>query len=301
MNLKQRSLGVLLLCLIVLRLAQGQGEQYRELPSAVSHLITELPVGSVLSQKLQAGQYGSGVEQVYMAKMRKLNVKRALFEVRGVWRNNNLEDSRIVRRLYFGKYDGPSAQIVDRQRLMELRAGGLEALLDQAALGQAKAGHFVALKAPEPSQVYSVQEFFDNPWLPDLRTPVSQLGKSAASPLLLAASEGDVLTVMTQLQHLRPSPKELNGPLFLAVTYRYENSSVIEALVRAGADVNARGYEDKTPLMMAINSPLNIQVLLHIGVRVNDRDSYGNTALKLAKEGHQLQSAELLEQAGGCE
>jgi len=270
-----------------------------------SSVLNELPLGSDLRQRLVAGQHGDRIESPYMKEMRNARVKRALFEVAGVWTHDGLKSLSVVRRLYFDKYDGPYAQVTDPARSAEIKSSGLENLLDQVALQRAKAtGLFTlhGLKGSPPWKVYGFQEFFDNGTLPEMWTPLSQfIGAQQRHPftdLIMASSMGDMQSVKHLLDQNTYSHKELNGALFEAVGCGYDNSAIIEALLHAGADVNARGYEDRTPLMMAIDKPLNLEAVLRAGANLNQRDRYGNTAFKLAKQNSRLRAIEILRASG---
>jgi hypothetical protein len=263
----------------------------------------ELPLGSDLRQRLDAGQHGDGMDRPYMRAMREAHVKRALFEVAGTW-TKSLHSLTVVRRLYFGKYDGPSAQVTDSTKLAEIKRSGLEKLLEQVALERAKTTHLFSLhgsKEPPPWRVYGFQEFFDDPILPEQRTPLFPSDESQLRPfpeLITAASIGDVLAIQDLLRENRHSQAELNGALFQAVRCEYDNSAVIEMLLHAGADVNGRGYDNRTPLMVAIDKPLNLQAILRAGANLNKRDRYGNTAFKLARQGNRARAMELLRASG---
>jgi hypothetical protein len=244
-------------------------------------------------------------EEPYMKAMRNARVKRALFEVAGVWAHDGLKSLSVVRRLYFERYDGANAQITDPNRSGEIKSNGLESLLDQLALQRAKAGGLFTLhgvKGSPPWQVYGFQEFFDNGTLPERRTPLSQLyeGKRRHpfTELIMGSSIGDLQGVQHLLEQNQYSREELNGALFQAVRCDYDNSAVIEALLHAGADINARGYDGRTPLMMSIDKPLNLEAILHAGPNLNQRDRYGNTAFKLAMQNRRSRAIEILREAG---
>ena len=86
------------------------------------------------------------------------------------------------------------------------------------------------------------------------------------------------------------------APLFAGV-----GEEVIDALVRAGADPNARVTPDgATPLSVAANiGRVNeARALLARGARVNERDGEGATALLLAAERGHIAAVELLLAAG---
>lgn len=98
------------------------------------------------------------------------------------------------------------------------------------------------------------------------------------------------------------SQKELNDALIGAVTNYYDNSDVIVALLEAGADVNARdSHFSQTVLMFSLDRVIHIPVLLERGADVNAKDPYGNTVLKMAREGGLREAAQLLQRAGAHE
>jgi len=268
-------------------------------------IANELPLGSDLQQRLVDGQRGDMIERPYMKAMKDARVKRALFEVSGIWTHDGIKSPNIVRRLYFDKYDGSYAQITAPERLAEIKSSGLEKLLDEVALQRVKAADLFTLhglKGRSPWQVYGFQEFFDNPILPEQRTPLSQADvtqqRQPFAALIKASSIGDIQDIKHLLKQNTYSPKELNGALFQAVRCNYDNTAVIEALLHAGADINARGYDDRTPLMMAIDKPLNLEAVLRACPNLNQRDRYGNTAFKLAKQGNRGRAVELLRASG---
>jgi ankyrin repeat protein len=50
--------------------------------------------------------------------------------------------------------------------------------------------------------------------------------------------------------------------------------------------------------MMAIDKPLNLEAVLRAGANLNQRDRYGNTAFKLAKQNSRLRAIEILRASG---
>src|SRR5713226_208184 len=90
----------------------GARPNMSQLPPA-GQLVNELPPCSVLREELERGVHGDGVDKPYMARMRAQGVRRALVEVRAVFRRNQAESAHVVRRLYFRQFDGADAQISD--------------------------------------------------------------------------------------------------------------------------------------------------------------------------------------------
>ena len=89
-----------------------------------------------------------------------------------------------------------------------------------------------------------------------------------------------------------------------------EGASIVELLVRTGADVNARandGAQD-TPLLCAVENYLEVEdreeaaliirVLVHLGADINLADARGNTALVLAATHNQPDLIRLLLELG---
>lgn len=58
-----------------------------------------------------------------------------------------------------------------------------------------------------------------------------------------------------------------------------ERVEIIEMLIKAGADVNARGRIGQTPIFYAIFTPGAVKPLLKAGADINARDSFGDTTL----------------------
>ena len=76
----------------------------------------------------------------------------------------------------------------------------------------------------------------------------------------------------------------------------------IKAAIRTGADVNARGKDDWTPLMFAAmhnESPEVITVLLKAGADVKAKSKEGRTAFECAQEYTKLKGTDVLLKLGG--
>jgi ankyrin repeat protein len=89
-----------------------------------------------------------------------------------------------------------------------------------------------------------------------------------------------------------------------------EGASVVELLVRMGADVNSRANDSDhdTPLLCAVENYLEIEdreeaaliirVLVHLGADINIANAHGNTALVLAATNNQPELIRLLLELG---
>lgn len=219
-----------------------------------------------------------------------------------------MEKVRIVRRLYYKQFDGPDAQITDPAALTAIANSGLEAVLDEAVIARVQQAHLFAgidrwaglgqiggwRWRLSGAKIYGSTELFANHWLhgftPDLVSP----GKYA-DDIAHAASVGDVIQISKLLRTRQYSEAELNRALNFAVMSLWDNTPAIALLIRAGADVNAKFGDDYTPLMLTYESSCNVPILLEHGARVDDRNKWGQTALDLAVERHDIVAMRLLE------
>jgi hypothetical protein len=291
-----------------------------EIPPQVQQLLGEIPACSRLHELLERGEYGDGIDQPYMQAMRKEGVQRVHFFFTGTLRGRNVEKPLIVRRLYFEKYDAPNAQITDETALKRLQDSGLEAMVDQVALDRVRKAPFLEafdidgidwarlfgidwaelLHIHRHRQWYAYVELFSSPWLLELRTRVHPLGKDLF-PLTIPVINGDSIEVERLLRESHFNQSELDGMLFAAAGGLYDNTAVINLLIKAGANMNAGGDEGKTPLISAFRNPCNLVALLKNGADVNARDDGGETALKRARDRKNLEAIRILEQAGARE
>ena len=91
---------------------------------------------------------------------------------------------------------------------------------------------------------------------------------------------------------------DYHTPLHFAVLEK--NSKVISVLCEAGANPGASNAYHRTPLHMAASMGAggSISALIKSGTRLNPMDSAGDTPLDVAKNGHFCYAIELLEKAG---
>ncbi len=124
---------------------------------------------------------------------------------------------------------------------------------------------------------------------PNLRASGFHAGEFTA---LTAAMEAPPTVRVKMVDVLLAAGAQLNPvnagrtPLMRAIEKK--DLSMVEILLRRGADVNGRNYQGLTPLMAAVveSSPAAAKLLLDAGADVNARSEDGRTALSLAEEIH---------------
>src|SRR5262249_36823722 len=99
-----------------------------------------------------------------------------------------------------------------------------------------------------------------------------------------AAQRGNIRMVMTLLQAAKDKEQKLDLQIALNAAAEKGHSRVIEILVNAGADVNARGPDGRTALMQAVTSDQIdvIETLIKAGPQSEPTDQHGLTAYDLA-------------------
>lgn len=265
----------------------------------IEKLLNELPLCSILRESLERHQYGDGIEQPYMQKMRQLGVKRALLEVNSVLRKGKPTNLQIIRRLYFRQYDGPNSVITDDATLNSIRMSDLPAILDEVAqrdvaIAPIYGGPDIYLRQSKKKS--STVELFSEPWLPREHVLLFSFPQSKL-PFEDMVIDGDVVGTRKLLASRRFEKRELDRALFDAVLSRYDNTTVIGLLLDAGADVNARAPDGSTPLMSAVARPCNLRPLLDRGADLSTRNKAGSTALDIAKMVKQSTAIRMLEEA----
>jgi hypothetical protein len=290
-----------LICLALLGLLipQTAAAQTDERPPELREVIGSLPDCSRLGQELARGQFSNELEKSYMRAMLENDVQRAFFEFEGKWRDNRTENVRIVRRIYFRRLDGPNGEITDSGALKQIESSGLQKLLDEAVLARSKNAHLFIIEFGGPrrwrwllkgSPVYGSIDLFASRWplCPDLVSP-GQVREDIEHAVLV----GDVIALSELLNERRYSQTELNGALNAGVVSLWDNTTAVEMLIKAGADVNAKFGDDTSLLMIA--GYCHIPVLLAHGARVEDRDKWGHTASDLARQRHDELAIRLLQ------
>ena len=100
-----------------------------------------------------------------------------------------------------------------------------------------------------------------------------------------------------RLQRVNTDFQSVYDCLALLVASRLEGIDGVRALLEAGADVNARDTQERTPLMGASskNDVRVVKFLIQSGAHVNVRNKDGRTALMIASEQEEI---DVLSQAG---
>ncbi|HEU0047484.1 MAG TPA: ankyrin repeat domain-containing protein [Nitrososphaera sp.] len=286
----------LVLWLLVLNGCEPQQRIERPNSMVRSHLeavAQSLPKGSSMRQTLLAGKTGSGERETWMERMKRLGVRVAFIEIRGVWRPVlGFRPESVERSIYRKNYDGPEIQITDVDQLSRIQQSNLEAELQTAAFKKAKRatwfGIDTALKNGETCFVDIY--LYDDEWLADDGILSDSPGISRydprQSPLHSAVAVADSVTTKRLLAARRFTNKDLDSALFRAVDYSLDNKEVILMLLKAGANVNAERPDGTTPLMDAAAklNLNNVQLLLASGADAARQNTTGSTAYLLAKE-----------------
>ena len=267
-----------------------------ETVSAERNAIDSLPPCSALHDARERVE-GKPAEP-YMEAMQGQSVQRAFLELHSTRSHSGPTDIRVVLHLYFSQFDGPGSLVTDETTRKKIRDSGLEATLDD--LAKARVSHAPVFARHglrrRDHNLYSYVEFFATPEFVPQRTVLSPIG---ASPQEMphAAYVGDVAGLSRMLEGRRYDTNQLNMAMLIAAQSRYDNGAVISLLIKAGADVNARGDQGTTPLMVSVTSPCNLKALLERGARITDQDNDGKTAEAIARKEGLSRSVQLLEEA----
>jgi hypothetical protein len=265
----------------------------------INRLIAILPEGSVLRTRLEEGQRGSGRMEPYMKSLSGAGVRRVSASFRCQWDQRSTKNCAVLNRQYFRAYDDARSQIVNDEELDRLRKIRIEAAVDLAILNKAKkAKLFLGVhggKVTNGTMVAGTIELVDNPFLSVFDPPVVGPYKANSPTLESAAMDSDAFSVTELLAKHKYSRNELTLALARAIGTAFDNSVVIDALVRTGADVNHRFTDGETMLTQAVGKPVHVRALLRNGAKT---EAVEDRPLRLALIRGDRVSARLLREAG---
>jgi ankyrin repeat protein len=108
--------------------------------------------------------------------------------------------------------------------------------------------------------------------------------EDGATPLYFASKQGHLDVVKYFIRNrARVDQRDKQGNTALTVAINADHVTVARVLVDAGADVNATGQAERTPIFWT-RSREAAEVLIEKGVRVNATDQWGNYALHVFAE-----------------
>ncbi len=125
------------------------------------------------------------------------------------------------------------------------------------------------------------------------------------TPVMLASQYNHCVAVLNALIAAgadinEAEPKYRSNSLHLAANSS-KNPKVIDALLAAGANIDARNYLGETALVMAVNSNPETKIsteLIKCGADINARDYQGHSVLEYAKASKRLYLINLLKEKG---
>ena len=125
------------------------------------------------------------------------------------------------------------------------------------------------------------------------------------TPVMLAAQYNHSVAVLNALIQAggdihESEPKYRSNALHLAANSS-KNPKVIEALLSAGANINARNYLGETALIMSVNGNPETKIttqLIKSGADINARDYQGHSVLEYAKAAKRTYIINLLKDQG---
>jgi hypothetical protein len=284
-------------------LALGAGQQPSGCKSQVpaeQHICEiqrTLPAASELRFWLDGGRRGAGMRMPWMDEMRSLGVKQVFIEAQFVW-HKRPQDVSIVRSIYFTRYEEPDTQIIDPQRVQQIRAR-LTDLEDFVLKDIQKSGWFFEVpENAEGRRGLAYVTVFDHEWLPADK-PILQPFDPRRTPLEQASIFGDEVGVISALVMQRWDQERLDRALGAAAGGPTDKTNIIRRLIKAGANVNENAYGD-TPLVMAVRDGKHktVTILLELGAKNDVKTFRGETPLSIAKNKRRTDILQLLLQPG---
>ena len=134
----------------------------------------------------------------------------------------------------------------------------------------------------------------------EAKVPIDALGGSRMTALGIASMYGKLDALRALLKAGASVAVDQDGESILAVAAHEGHAAVVDALIAAGADVNAKNKDGLSPLMMAAGSNRvgAVRALVSKGAEVNATNNDGATALIAAAYGGYAQSTEALLASG---
>jgi len=247
------------------------------------------------SKSALAGQSASAaVSSNWEDEMRRQGVKRARIRV-GVRRPNGAIEATILRVVYYSEYDTNCSEIRDHDKLLKIGASGLEEALGSYAIGETAMSKAVCSEScANIPQFVSQVDVVD--YMPLMQPPALVEDPISEDPSRLLGDEAGVEQFLASSK----SASAERRMALLASSSSTDDSCMVQSLLGAGADVNARGGTGNTPLMnAALFGYLNdMRALLLAGAKVNDQDIAGETALMMAASMGFVDGVKMLVEAG---
>lgn len=130
-------------------------------------------------------------------------------------------------------------------------------------------------------------EDFISQYGPDIAKHIDEQGNSVFH-LLARRNDGLTLAIFNYFKALigplQLEMTDLKGNTPLHIACCYDQKSLVEAFIQAGAPLDAQNHVGKTPMHRACNNyyPDNVQMLLKAGANPHIRNGDGKTALEIA-------------------
>jgi hypothetical protein len=167
-----------------------------------------------------------------------------------------------------------------------LEKSGLQRQLKTVAIEKSKRALWIRIDSnPLRQPGYAEVCLTDDEWLPcgSWRTDRAMFSafEEEKYPLYSAAIYPDLLSASRELATNHFSQTDLDTALFGAIANSSDNTNMVELLVKAGANVNARRNDGSTLLMEAASGlrVTNVKLLLSLGADANLKNRRGDTAL----------------------